>query len=119
MSDLRYTPDGRILAISSGDTIHLWDVANRKVLREIKAGGGPFAISEDAKFLASGDRYGAVEVWSVETGKRVGRHEGHNDRISSVACSPDGARLITGSADGIAIIWDFAKLRAGWNPGPK
>jgi len=119
VSDLRYTPDGQFLAISSLDTIHLWDVANRKVLREIKAGSGPFALSEDSKFLTTGDRYGAVEVWSVETGKRVGRHEGHNDRISSVAFSPDGARLITGSVDGIAIIWDFAKLTAGRSPSPK
>jgi WD40 repeat protein len=85
-------------------------VADRIVLREIKAGGGPFALSEDSRFLVTGDRYGAIEVWSVESGKRVGRHEGHSDRISSIAFSPDGARLITGSADGIAIIWDFAKL---------
>jgi WD40 repeat protein len=119
VSDLRYTPDGRILAISARDTIHLWDIGKHKLLREIKAGSGPFAFSEDSKFLASGDRYGAVEVWRVESGKRVGRHEGHSDLISSVAFSPDGARLITGSADGIAIIWDFAKLTAGWSPSPK
>jgi WD40 repeat protein len=118
VSDLRYTPDGRILAISSGDTIHLWDVGNDKILRGIKA-GAPFAFSEDSKFLVTGDRYGAVEVWSVETGKRVGRREGHSDRISSVAFSPDGTRLITGSADGIAIIWDFAKLKAGRGQNPK
>jgi len=110
VSGLRYTPDGRILAIASRESIHLWDVANRKVLRDIKAGDPLFALSEDSKFLVTGDRYGAVEVWSVATGKRVGRHEGHSDRISSVAFSPDGARLITGSANGIAIIWDFAKL---------
>jgi WD40 repeat protein len=112
VSDLRYTPDGRVLAISSRGSIHLWDVGNKKLLREIKAGGGPIAISEDSKFLATGDRYGAVEVWSIENGKRVGRREGHSDRISSIAFSSDGSRLITGSADGIAIIWDFAKLTA-------
>lgn len=119
VSGLCYTPDGRMLAIASGNTIHLWDLANRKILREIKAGGGPFAISGDSKFLALGGRYGAVEVWSVESGKRVSHHEGHSDLISSIAFSPDGARLITGSTDGIAIIWDFAKLTAGRSPSPK
>jgi WD40 repeat protein len=109
VSDLRYAPNGRILAISAGDTVHLWDVGNRKILREIKNAVAPFAFSEDSKFLAAGDRFGAVEVWSVDTGKRVGRHEGHSSRVGAIAFSSKGTRLITGSEDGIAIIWDFAK----------
>jgi WD40 repeat protein len=112
VSGLRYTADGRTLAIASRGSIHLWDVADRKVVREIKAGGGPFVISEDSKHVVTGDADGAVAVWSLESGKRVGRREGHGDRISSVAFSSSGTRLITGSADGIAIIWDFAKLTA-------
>jgi len=110
VSGLRHTPDGRYLAIASRDTIHLWDVANRKIARELKAGGGPFAISEDSKFLVAGDGFGAVEVWSVESGKRVARREGHGDRVTLVAFSSGGAGFITGSADGIAIVWDLAKF---------
>ena len=110
VSGLRYISEGRTLAIASRGSIHLWDVADRKVVREIKAGGGPFAISGDSKHLVSGDVDGAISVWSVESGKRIVRREGHGDRISSVAFSSNGSRLITGCADGIAIVWDFAKL---------
>lgn len=118
VNDLRYTPDGRALAISSGESIHLWDVANQKLLRQIKA-GAPFAISTDSSVLATGDRFGAIELWSIESGKLIIQREGHGDRISSIAFSPDGTRLITGSSDGIGIIWDVAKLTTGKGPGPK
>jgi hypothetical protein len=36
------------------------------------------------------------------------RLEGHEDRVTSVAFSPDGQRLATGSDDGTARVWDAA-----------
>lgn len=32
--------------------------------------------------------------------------KGHADGIASVTFSPDGARILTGSMDGTACIWD-------------
>ncbi len=42
----------------------------------------------------------------IETGKAIFTLKGHNASVSSVAFSPDGRNLATGSMDNTAKIWD-------------
>jgi WD40 repeat protein len=44
-----------------------------------------------------------------QTGSRVATLSGHSAGVFSVAFSPDGAFLATGSADNTAKLWDVAK----------
>jgi WD40 repeat protein len=53
-------------------------------------------------------RYGdeVVYLWDAETGKPLFLLHGHQDRVTSVAFSADSRRLVTGSWDRTARIWD-------------
>ncbi len=51
---------------------------------------------------------GTVLLWDVATG--ILRHtlQGHADWVTSVAFSPDGQTLASGSLDGTVLLWDVA-----------
>jgi hypothetical protein len=47
-------------------------------------------------------------VWEAATGQELLPLKGHSDGISSVAFSPDGRRIATGSGDQTARVWEAA-----------
>jgi len=52
-----------------------------------------------------------IRMWDAETGKALGAPlQGHTDRLWSVAISPDGSRIVSGSNDNTIRMWD-AKTR--------
>jgi len=48
-----------------------------------------------------------MRVWDLETGGCLRMLEGHTDTITSLSITPDGSRLISGSADGSTREWDL------------
>ena len=50
-------------------------------------------------------------MWNVSTGQRLTILEGHTDTVVSIAFSPDGGCLATGSRDKTAAIWDVSTGR--------
>jgi WD40 repeat protein/uncharacterized caspase-like protein len=115
-----FTPDGREL-ISVGDdkTIRVWDVKSGEPLRVLRPPIGrgdegmlyAAALSPDGRALAVGGfgwRGGDKPIYLVSLSS--GRIEqvllGHSNVISSLAFTPDGQRLASGSSDKTARIWD-------------
>ena len=47
-----------------------------------------------------------ARVWETVTGKEIAALRGHEQRLTSAAFSPDGARVVTASYDKTARIWD-------------
>ena len=45
-------------------------------------------------------------MWDLAAGEEVRRIAGHTHRVSSVAFSPDGRQLLSGSWDGTTRLWD-------------
>ncbi|WP_339901118.1 hypothetical protein [uncultured Cyclobacterium sp.] len=50
--------------------------------------------------------YNILSIWDLKTNK-IQILEGHKENISSLAFSPNGNSILTGSDDGTAILWDL------------
>lgn len=58
---------------------------------------------DSQRFITAGDI--TIKVWDVATGKKLHSFIAHDDVISSLALSYDGATLVSASYDGTVKIW--------------
>ncbi len=127
---IAFTPDGSQLVSASEDkTIRVWDLASGKTVRTIRGETAPghagkvyaMALSPDGKWLAAGgwfapghgvkdDEVGTIRLYEFASGKLVALLKGHADVVDGLAFSPDGSKLISGSKDKTAILWDTGSL---------
>jgi WD40 repeat protein len=125
VNSVAFSPDGRLLASGSSDqTIKLWDVASGREVRTLTGHISPVesvAFSPDGRLLASGScgRYesgrgcvqGEIKLWDVASGSLVRTLSGHTGGVRSVAFSPDGRLLASGSKDTTIKLWEVASGR--------
>ena len=117
--------DGRRLLMGDevGDAI-LWDVEQGQVIRHLNGDGYPVtpggvALSPDGRYAAvtSSDIFGksgvsSLILWDTETGKEIHRFTEHTTYARSVAFSPDGRSVLSGSQSlggenrGDLLLWD-------------
>jgi len=52
-----------------------------------------------------------IRLWEVTTGKELRRFEGHSSWVTSVAFSPDGRYILSGSKDKTLKLWEVSTGR--------
>ena len=58
-----------------------------------------------------------VRIWDARTGELLETLRGHSSHLSSVAFTPDGRGLVSGSLDRTLKYWDISRLVSG--PGDR
>jgi WD40 repeat protein/uncharacterized caspase-like protein len=111
ISDIQFSPDGKILASASWDkTIKLWRVEDGQLLNTLANHQDTLtsiAFSPDGQKLVSGSEDNTINLWKIEDekGELIKTIRGHQDGVTSVAFSPDGKFFASGSYDKSIKIW--------------
>jgi WD40 repeat protein len=121
VSHVRYSPNGRILAVVFGNKVILWDIASQtqySVFEEPAGGIDSVVFSPDGRLIAI--KSDAIHLWDLESGEAVGEpimdktknSNGsflNNTYDSGVAFSPDGLWIATvGNVSGSLLLVNVA-----------
>ena len=111
-----FSPDARRIAIAEGGRVHLLDLAagvETAGIDVFEQEIASLAFSPDGEILAAGPLFTetstAIRLFSVDSGKEIGRLTGHVSWISGLTFTSDGTRLVSCSADQTIRIWDLAQ----------
>ena len=110
---IAFSPDGQILAASSGHEIVFWDTDTGQQKTTLTGDGSFHSLlfSSDGRTLAA--MYESeIHLWHIDT-TDIQKSEfrqtitGYSSEVNSIAFSPDGQTLASGSEDGTVLIWEL------------
>jgi WD40 repeat protein len=73
---------------------------------------------DDGKYLATGDADGGIRIWRVNDLVQCDRVDAHSSWVRSIAFSPDGMMLASGSDDQKVKLWSFDRYTGKLSPAP-
>ncbi len=111
VNSVQFSSDGEwVVSGSSDGTIRIWAVASGDLIGLIRPDGvnpevHSVQFSSDARRIVS-DCGSSVQLWDVESKKLIATFHGHESQVNSVAFSPEGDRVVSGSEDYTVRVWD-------------
>lgn len=110
ITDLAFDPAGRLLAVSGGGQIHIWDAASgeRQDTLDMPAPVYSLAFHPGGVWLVAGLQ-GQVVIWDVDQRAQAAAFD-QAGNINELAFSPDGAWMVSSSSEGTVLLW---RLRPG------
>jgi WD40 repeat protein len=130
VTSVAVTPDGKCVVSGSWDkTVRVWELATGKEVRRFTGHQdwvNSVAVTPDGQHVVSGSGDNTlrlwepdilvvclrgsvdktVRLWELATGKEVRRFTGHQDWVNSVAVTPDGKYVVSGSGDNTLRLWE-------------
>jgi WD40 repeat protein/serine/threonine protein kinase len=125
VNSVAFSPDGRyVLSGSLDQTIRLWEVATGQEVRCFEGHTDwirSVAFSPHGYYLLSGSgaaggnvfsvKDTTLRLWNAISGQEMRCFKGHTNSVVSVAFSPDGHYVISGSDDMTIRLWEIASGR--------
>jgi WD40 repeat protein/serine/threonine protein kinase len=119
VKSVAFSPDGtQIVSGSSDKTIKVWNAISGEQTLTLKGHAGDVssvAFSPDGTQIVSGSYDNTIKVWNATSGKETLTLTGHAGDVSSyentggvnsVAFSPDGSQIVSGSYDNTIKVWN-------------
>jgi RNA polymerase sigma factor (sigma-70 family) len=104
------TPDGHAVVTAAADGVTVWEVATgRERFRTNR--GAVVSCSPDGRVLAAAGGT-TVRLLDLHTGKEFAQLKGHEAEVRTLAFTPDGKGLVSGSADSTALVWGVTRPAA-------
>jgi WD40 repeat protein len=114
---LAFSPDGKLLASSTGNwtsadvpgEVKLWDMTADRLAADLPGHEGmvyTVRFAPDGKTLATTCKDKRIRLWDVAAREVRTTLEGHTAAARALTFSADGARVATGSWDNTVRLWD-------------
>jgi WD40 repeat protein len=113
---LAFRRDG-LLALGRDGAIELWDLAGRRMVRELIGHDGAvtcLAFSPEGDRLVSGGADRTTRVWDVASGREVRRGPQHASALTAVVVLTDGLRVASAAGDETVKTWDLGTGQEVW-----
>lgn len=109
MAAAAYSPDGKLLATASKDSITIWTASTKVMYGRTKAHAKKVMdviFSPDSKYMLSCGDDKTIKIWETTNFRLVNTLSGHLENVNAIAISHDGRLIASVSDDTSVKLWD-------------